>query len=149
MKLNLGCGDTPIAGWHNVDLFPGPDVQQIVDLNNQWPWDNSSVEAVRAWHIFEHLRSQIHSMNELWRVLAPAAVAEIQLPTTDSFGAFASPTHVSYWHRRTFLHFEAGTAHRERWGDRDGIIARFRTIDECVQDTPDGENLAIWLMAVK
>ena len=124
MKLNLGCGDTPMAGWVNVDLFPGPGVQ-IVDLRERWPWPDSSVDAVRAWHVFEHLPDRVHTMNELWRVMVPAAVAEIQVPTVDGVAAFSSPTHVSYWHRQTFLHFEAGKVHRERWGARDGIIARF------------------------
>lgn len=148
MKLNLGCGDTPMAGWINVDLFPDPGVM-LADLNLDWPWRDSSVERARAWHLFEHLPDRVHTMNELWRVLMPDAIAEIQVPTIDSFGAWASPKHVSYWHRRTFLHFEDGTVHRERWGGRDGIVARFRTIKEHVDHTEDGINLTIWLQAVK
>lgn len=148
MKLNLGCGDTPMAGWINVDSYPGPGVF-LADLNLDWPWRDSSVTHARAWHLFEHLYKPVHVMNELWRVLMPDAMAEIQVPTVDSFGAFASPVHVSYWHRRTFLHFEDGTVHRERWGTRDGIVARFRTVKEHVDHTEDGINLTIWLQAVK
>jgi len=148
MKLNLGCGDTPLAGWVNVDLFPGPGVQ-LVDLRERWPWEDSSIEAARSWHLFEHLPDRVHTMNELWRVLAPAAVAEIQVPTVDVVAAFSSPTHVSYWHRQTFLHFEAGKVHRERWGARDGIIARFIALDEHTLTLPDTVNLTIWLQAVK
>lgn len=148
MKLNLGCGDTPMAGWINVDLFPGPGVQ-IVDLRERWPWEDSSIEAVRAWHLFEHLPDRVHTMNELWRVLAPATVAEIQVPTIDGPAAFSSPAHVSYWHRQTFWHFEAGKIHRERWGARDGIVARFIALREHVDTFPDTINLTIWLQAVK
>lgn len=148
MKLNLGCGDTPLVGWTNVDIYLAPGVFPA-DLNNDWPWRDSSIEQVRAWHVFEHLGDQVHTMNELWHVLKPNGIAEIQVPTVDSFGAFASPTHVSYWHRRTFLHFEAGTAHRERWGARDGIVARFQTVKELVETTEDGINLTMWLRAVK
>lgn len=148
MKLNLGCGDTPMAGWTNVDLFPGPGVE-IVDLREQWPWEDSSIDAVRSWHTFEHLPDRVHTMNELWRILKPAAVAEIQVPTVDGVAAFSSPTHVSYWHRQTFWHFEKGKIHRERWGDRDGVIARFIALREHYDDLPDTVNLTIWLQAVK
>jgi len=148
MKLNLGCGDSPMTGWVNVDLFPSPGIV-IADLRDTWPWQDCSVDAVRAWHVFEHLPDRVHTMNELWRVMRPGAIAEIQVPTTDGPAAFSSPTHVSYWHRQTFLHFEAGKVHRERWGARDGIIARFVTLDEHTLTLPDTVNLTIWLQAVK
>jgi hypothetical protein len=148
VKLNLGCGDTPLSGWTNVDLFPGPGVY-IADLRSEWPWQDSSIGAVRAWHLFEHLPDRVHTMNELWRVMAHGAIAEIQVPTVDGIAAFSSPTHCSFWHRQTFWHFEAGTAHRERWGARDGIVARFRAIDEHTDTLPDTVNLTIWLQAVK
>jgi len=149
MKLNLGCGDTPLAGWHNVDIYPGPGVGQIVDLRAPWPWEDSSVDEARSWHTFEHLRNRVHTMNELWRVLKPGAIAEIQVPTVDGVAAFSSPTHVSFWHRQTFLHFTTGTVHRERWGARDGIVARFDVVGEKVDNLPDTVNLTIWLRAVK
>ena len=148
MRLNLGCGDTPMAGWINVDLFPGPGVQ-IVDLRERWPWGDSTVNAVRAWHLFEHLPDRVHTMNELWRIMAPDAVAEIQVPTVDGVAAFSSPTHVSFWHRQTFWHFEDKKIHRERWGARDGVIARFIALDEHYDELPDTVNLTIWLQAVK
>jgi ubiquinone/menaquinone biosynthesis C-methylase UbiE len=149
MKLNLGCGDTPMQGWVNVDLFPGPGVQQIVDLRDRWPWEDSSIDEVRSWHTFEHLPDRIHTMNELWRIMKPAAVAEIQVPTVDGTAAFSSPTHVSYWHRSTFWHFEAGLIHRERWGAREGVIARFIALSEHYDTLPDTVNLTIWLQALK
>lgn len=148
MRLNLGCGDTPLPGWVNLDIYPGEGVI-LCDLRKTWPYADSSVDAVRAWHIFEHLPDRVHTMNELWRVLAPGAIAEIQVPTVDGVAAFSSPTHLSYWHRTTFLHFEAGTAHRERWGARDGIVARFRALRERTEVHADTVNLTIWLAAIK
>lgn len=149
MRLNLGCGDTPLAGWHNVDIYPGPGVDQVVDLNQHWPWPDNTADEARSWHTFEHLVSRAYTMNQLWRVLKPGAVAEIQVPTVDGVAAFSSPTHVSYWHRQTFWHFEAGMIHRERWGARDGVVARFTTLREHYDELPDTVNLTIWLQAVK
>lgn len=148
MRLNLGCGDTPMEGWVNVDLFPGPGVQ-VVDLRDRWPWGDSTIDAIRSWHTFEHLPDRVFTMNELWRVLKPAAIAEIQVPTVDGIAAFSSPTHVSYWHRQTFWHFEKGKIHRERWGARDGVVARFLALREHYDTLPDTVNLTIWLQAVK
>lgn len=148
MNLNLGCGDTPIKGWVNVDIFPGPGVE-IVDLRDRWPWGDSTISAVRSWHTFEHLPNRVHTMNELWRVMKHHAVAEIQVPTVDGIAAFSSPTHVSYWHRQTFWHFEKGRIHRERWGERDGIVARFLALEERYDHLPDTVNLTIRLQAVK
>lgn len=148
MKLNLGCGDTPLPDWQNVDIYPAPGVY-IADLRGEWPWPDSSVQAVRAWHLFEHLPDRVHTMNELWRIMAPAAIAEIQVPTVDGVAAFSSPTHCSYWHRQTFWHFEAGMVHRERWGSRDGIVARFVALREHYDTLADTVNLTIWLQALK
>ena len=149
MKLNLGCGDSPMPGWYNVDIYPGPGVVCVADLRETWPFADNSADEVRSWHTFEHLPDRVHTMNELWRVMKPGAIAEIQVPTVDGVAAFSSPTHCSYWHRQTFLHFEAGTAPRERWGARDGIVARFAALREHIDTLPDTINLTIWLQAIK
>src|SRR5262245_56125586 len=123
MKLNLGCCDAPLAGFINVDLFPGPGIERV-DLREPWPWPDSSVEYVRAWDIIEHLPDKIFTMNELWRVLIPGGMAEIVVPTTDGSGAWQDPTHVSFWNRRSFLYYEAGNHYRERYARYYGIQAK-------------------------
>ena len=99
MKLNLGCCDAPLGGYVNVDLVPGPGVDQVADLRQSWPWPDNSVEYIRAWDIVEHLPDKIFTMNETWRVLQPGGRVEIAVPTTDGTGAFQDPTHVSFWNR--------------------------------------------------
>jgi hypothetical protein len=149
MKLNLGCCDAPVAGFINVDKADGIGVDQVADLSFPWPWPDSSVQMVRAWDIIEHLPDKILTMNELWRVLAPGACAEIAVPTTDGPGAFQDPTHVSFWNRRSFLYFEAGNPYRERFADNYGIAAKFRIVSERVTHSLDGPRLTITLAAVK
>lgn len=148
MRLNLGCSDAHVAGFLNVDLCPPADI--IADLSQApWPWEDSSVEFIRAHDVIEHLPDKIRTMNEIWRVLQPKGQAEIVVPTTDGPGAFQDPTHVSFWHRRSFLYFESGCPYRERFAKSYGIKAAFRVLRENIQATQDGPKLTILLEAVK
>jgi glycosyltransferase involved in cell wall biosynthesis len=148
MKLNLGCCDSLLDGYVNVDKMPGPGVE-VVDLTQPWPWPENSVDQVRAWDIIEHLADKIFTMNELWRVLKPGGIVEIAVPTTDGTGAFQDPTHVSFWNRRSFLYYEAGNPYRERFAHYYGIQAKFRVRGERTERSVDGPRLTIFLEALK
>jgi len=149
LRLNLGSsGEDVISGFVNVDKFPSPGVE-VADLSTAWPWPDNSVAHVRALDIIEHLPDKILTMNELWRVLVPGGTAEIEVPTTDGSGAFQDPTHVSFWNRRSFLYYEAGTLHRERFAPSYGIHAKFRTMTERIDPSDDGPRLTIVLQAIK
>ena len=148
MKLNLGCCDSLLDGYVNVDKVPRPGVE-VVDLAKPWPWSENSVDLVRAWDIIEHLADKIFTMNELWRVLKPGGTAEIAVPTTDGTGAFQDPTHVSFWNRRSFLYYEAGNPYRERFAHYYGIQAKFRIRSERMEKSTDGPRLTIVMEAVK
>lgn len=128
MKLNLGCCNVHIPGFVNVDRVEPAD--QIVDLSEFWPWEDSSVEHIVAHDIIEHLPNKIRTMNELHRVLVPGGSVSIVVPTTDGTGAWQDPTHISYWNRPSFWYYTAGNAHRERFGDSYGITARFDVLGE-------------------
>lgn len=55
-KLNLGCGKIVREGWHNVDKFAMPGVDQQIDLF-RFPWDlpDNQFTEVFASHIIEHV----------------------------------------------------------------------------------------------
>ncbi len=94
LKLNLGSGQTPVAGYVNVDRFPPADV--IHDLESMpWPWETSSVDEIRAHHILEHLGATadgfIGIMREIYRVSKPGAAVDIVFPY---------PFHRTFWPRR-------------------------------------------------
>ena len=61
MRLNLGCSDRRIDGFTGVDIAPGPEVDQIVDLEGPWPWPDSSVLEVRAHDVAEHIGDCDHA----------------------------------------------------------------------------------------
>jgi SAM-dependent methyltransferase len=126
MRLNLGCCDSHINGFCNVDRVPPADV--LADLEQRWPWDDGTVGDIVAHDIFEHLPDKIHTMNETHRVLKHGGMVSIRVPTTDGWGAFQDPTHRSYWTPNDLLYYVAECPERKRFGKHYGISASFRVV---------------------
>ena len=141
VKLNLGCNFNPQPGWVNVDIQELPGVDVVCDLNDPWPWEDSSVDYIRAYDIVEHLREPVHTMNEAWRVLRPGGLFEVWVPSTDGRGAFQDPTHVSFWNQNSFLYY----SQRNMAGIYPGLIkCDFNVI---LSDTPANAQGVIWTWA--
>lgn len=100
--LDLGGAIASALDYETVDLA---NANITCDLQQRWPFEDSSVGLIRAYDIFEHLPDPLHTMRELYRVLAPGAYALIQVPSTDGRGAFQDPTHRSYWNENSFLYY--------------------------------------------
>lgn len=149
MKLNLGCADILIRGCINVDIFPGPAVDQVADLTQKWPWEDNSVEYIVAYDVIEHLPNKIFTMNEAWRVLRNGGEFDIRVPTTNGTGAWQDPTHVSFWNENSFLYYEHNYHLRNRFRESYGISAAFRTVSKNLRHSTFGEVLNIVLRAVK
>jgi hypothetical protein len=128
MKLNLGSSNRHFPDFVSVDICPPAEV--IADLNAPWPWENSSIEEIRAWDIVEHLRSPVFTMNEAFRVLVPNGRFDIQVPTTDGRGAWQDPGHVSFWNRNSFFYYEHGNPHLTRFAPMNGVRCAFRIVSE-------------------
>lgn len=129
MKLNLGACDRKFPGYLSVDIVPPADI--VADLNEVWPWPDSSVEAIKAFDVFEHLECKRFTMNELWRVLVPGGRAELQIPhATLGDGGHCDPTHRSFWTQSDFEYFTFGDPHRERFRNYYGIRADFRVVNQ-------------------
>lgn len=151
LKINLGCCDRPIPGYLNVDLFPYAGVDQIVDLRQEWPWGDSTVDEFKALDVLEHLQSPTHSMNQIWRTLKPGGRIEIAVPTTDGRGWAQDPTHICMppWNRNSFFYFTHGDPHNSRFY-HNGVKAGFRVIAESEEELRDNvSKLTILLEAVK
>ena len=100
LRLNLGSGFRPRAGWINVDLSQGSDL--ALDLREKLPFDNSTVDAIYSEHFFEHLSypnlddstawrletpggpsEALTFLRECWRVLAPGGMLDLVVPDTE------------------------------------------------------------------
>lgn len=112
MKIDIGGGTKVAEGHLNLDPVHGEGEWRRMAQDSPWPADNNSVLAVNASHVLEHIPSaeaRISVFNEAWRVLEPGGCLTIHVPLvgyTDTFnkpkvvefwGAWADPTHVSYW----------------------------------------------------
>jgi SAM-dependent methyltransferase len=100
--LELGGRFDARQGFETVDL---KDAQVCCDLDQRWPFEDSSVGVIRAADIFEHLRDPLHTMKEAFRVLAPGGWIFAQVPSTDGRGAWQDPTHRSFWNANSWLYY--------------------------------------------
>jgi hypothetical protein len=135
LRLNLGCSDAHMPGWRNVDLCQPAD--EIADLSQRWPWPDSSVAELKAWDVFEHIKSKLHTMNEAHRVLVPGGRLDLFVPTTDGRGAFQDPTHQSWWTPNDLFYFCENFVEWQRFHVSYGITARFRVIEKDHREYPN------------
>jgi predicted SAM-dependent methyltransferase len=150
MRLNLGCCDRLEPGYTNVDVWPGPGVDQVADLTQPWPWGTSTVREVLAYDVFEHLADKRHTINELYRVLQPGGRAKIEVPSAaKGAGAFQDPTHVSYWTANDFEYYEKGNYARERFRNSPyyGVHADF-VIEDLRQESYQARWDEVWKIHV-
>jgi SAM-dependent methyltransferase len=95
VRLNLGCGRSPLSGWLNVDAVALPGVNLVVDLEKATlPLPDDSVAEIVASHFLEHIREPLPLMQELHRVARADAIATFRVPYGSSDDADEDPTHV-------------------------------------------------------
>lgn len=85
MRLNLGSGDFPAAGWVNVDSWAG-NLPDVVASLLELPFPDGSAERVYAGHVLEHLDYDTEvpaALAEVWRVLTPGGMAVFVTPDVD------------------------------------------------------------------
>jgi SAM-dependent methyltransferase len=80
-RLNLGAGESKEAGYINLDWQPLTNSDITHDLNRfPYPFDDASIDEVRAFHIVEHLDRPFDVMRELHRILKPGGLLHIKVP---------------------------------------------------------------------
>jgi acetyltransferase-like isoleucine patch superfamily enzyme/SAM-dependent methyltransferase len=105
IRVDLGCGTRKAPGFIGVDIFPAPGVDIVADLSTAFPFEDNSVDELRAYDFIEHLPDRLRTMNEIWRVCKDGALVDLFVPSTDGRGAFQDPTHVSFWNVNSFKYF--------------------------------------------
>jgi glycosyltransferase involved in cell wall biosynthesis len=84
VKLNLGCGEKPMPGFVNCDLFPNPHVDEVFSLDDI-PYADSTVQEINSEHSLEHLprlRAE-KALREWARVLAPGGKLTLKVPDVE------------------------------------------------------------------
>ena len=81
MRLNIGCGRKPLAGYVNCDLQPLPGVDLVADAG-AIPVDPGTVEEIFAQHVIEHIAADRWPLVlEHWhRLLIPGGRVIVECP---------------------------------------------------------------------
>jgi predicted SAM-dependent methyltransferase len=88
LKLHIGCGDTYLDGWVNIDMArPARKLDLRWDLRRGLPFSDGSAEAVFSEHFLEHLdlSSALEMMQECRRVLKTGGVCRIGVPDFERY----------------------------------------------------------------
>ena len=86
LKIHLGPGQRNyIQGWVNVDanMFTGR-CDLWLDLNNNLPFRDGSVDAAYSHHVMEHLSDMPRHLADIRRCLKPGGIYRIGVPNADS-----------------------------------------------------------------
>lgn len=69
VRLNLGCGHTPLDGYVNVDQRELPGVDIVADVGNL-PFEEGSLSEIHSAHLLEHLpQERLRRLLPYWRSL--------------------------------------------------------------------------------
>lgn len=97
LKLNIGSGYKRFEGFLNVDDDPLVEPDYIVnldDVNIKLPFEDNSVEEIKAHHILEHIgEGFIPLMKEMYRVCQDGAILDIAAPHHQHEVFYGDPTH--------------------------------------------------------
>lgn len=85
VKLHLGCGDTLIKGFINVDVLNVPAVDIIYDLKNLNCFKDEIADVIYASHFLEHFSTDEIPvlLQEMHRVLKPNGELRLSVPDLD------------------------------------------------------------------
>jgi hypothetical protein len=133
LRLNLGCGRSPLPGWVNVDISAMPGIDVVADLDacrtRPLPFADDSVGEMRMSHVLEHIRDVLALMQELHRVAAPGCELTVRAPYGSSDDADEDPTHVRRLLMNSFGYFSQPYYWRADYGYRgDWQLASLRLL---------------------
>lgn len=121
-KLHLGCGNTILEGWINVDCVYKEGVDVVIDLNQcevqKLPFEDNYIEYIQGNHFLEHIQNTLALMEELHRVAKLGTKAVFRMPYGSSDDAMEDPTHVRCYFLNSFLYFSQPAYWRADYGYR-------------------------------
>jgi predicted SAM-dependent methyltransferase len=105
-----------MEGFVNIDIREAVKPDLVCDISQGLPFDNDSVDEVRAWDILEHLPGCVFIVEEIYRVLKAGSVFESFTPDAEyGQGAFQDPSHISFWCENSWLYYSE-KAYRDLYG---------------------------------
>lgn len=109
MMLHFGCGRDIKEGFVNVDHRPLEGVDVVMDIEEDWPWEESSVDHIVCNHLLEHLEDLIGFMDKAHKVLKPEGLLHVKVPHHRHRNADTDPTHIRRFTESSFDYWYPGT----------------------------------------
>lgn len=149
MKLNIGSGHKRYDGFLNVDDDPLVKPDFVVNLEEaKLPFENNSVEEIKAYHIFEHINNFIPLMQEIYRVCKHGAIIDIIAPHHNHEVYYGDPTHVRPITVNGMILFSKKHCleHKEQHDSSSGIALKYNVDFEMLNYEFDYDNFYIPLI---
>lgn len=107
LRINLGAGQRPdnTGRFRNQDLYPGPGIQDVFDLDGPWPYLAGTVKELYACHVLEHVKDVRWVLLQAEKVLIPGGHFTIRVPSPSSDAAMFDLTHQRPLYPATFYQF--------------------------------------------
>lgn len=143
MKLNLGCGNTLIPGWVNIDrkrpknVPPGVEFRAMNLERFEWVGDSvlerfelegDSVSEMLLSHVLEHLDSPLDLLDRLYLVAEHGCRLEVRVPHGRSDEAWEDQTHKRAYFPGSFKYFAQSTYTFGDYGYRANWLAEEMTL---------------------
>lgn len=145
-SLDLGCGERKRPGSIGVDIAPAGDADVACDLDRfPYPFRDSSIDAVYADNVLEHLHDVIAVMNEIHRISRPGALVRIIVPYFRARWAFIDPTHRHFFTVESFSYFDGNHPHSSLYRYS---TSRFRLERLAFNEGVKRERLVAWLVRI-
>ena len=107
-KLHIACGQNPLDGWLNTELYPRSDSVMHLDATRPFPFGDGELDYIYSEHMIEHItHPQTEAMvRECFRVLKPGGKIRLATPDLAALLDLYRETH-SEIQRRFMEHFTA------------------------------------------
>lgn len=81
-RWNAGLGSESLEDYIKVDIRSIPGVDIVTDITKQLPFEDNSIDKLRASHVIEHIRPNVlhAALKEWFRVLKPGGELLIYCP---------------------------------------------------------------------
>jgi len=120
LKINIGCGNSKMDGWKNVDIFPDVQPDECYDIQEGIREETESVDEVFAGCVLEQVDDLGFIMNECHRILKEDGVLRGYVPSTDPKVMFLDPNDKKFFQEDSFRYFVRGHNLFENYGKNYG-----------------------------
>jgi predicted SAM-dependent methyltransferase len=108
VKLHLGCGKQYKEGYVNIDKNPNVGADIVMNMEEEWPFEDNSVDEVYSYHALEHCKEYLKVMGEMYRVCKPGALLYIGVPyISSSIYNAINPYHHTHFNEYSFDFFDS------------------------------------------